>query len=186
MYRYHKNYSRNSVYEQANAQTFEKFPKHEKLTQTKFKWFHDIKTFSCIFGILTTNLELTFCRICFSFRAILSPLRFLIRFFSSFLHAYIFPVARTWHAQTSPNPPFPSTLYIRNVFFVTGWLKKKNWFFKFKIHANKKTCIIFRISHICNFYPSCVFSMPISLDKLWGRKHTLSLKVYFPYLIIKL
>lgn len=37
MYRYHKNYSRNSVYEQANAQTFEKFPKHEKLTQTKFK-----------------------------------------------------------------------------------------------------------------------------------------------------
>lgn len=37
MYRYHKNYSRNSVYEQANAQTFEKFQKHEKLTQTKFK-----------------------------------------------------------------------------------------------------------------------------------------------------
>lgn len=148
-------------------------------------WYINI-LISCIFGILTTNLELTFCRICFSFRAILSPLRFLIRFFSSFLHAYIFPVARTWHAQTSPNPPFPSTLYIRNVFFVTGWLKKKNWFFKFKIHANKKTCIIFRISHICNFYPSCVFSMPISLDKLWGRNHTLSLKVYFPYLIIKL
>jgi hypothetical protein len=34
------------------------------------------------------------------------------------------PVARTWQAHTSPNPPFPSTLYILNVFFVTGWLKQ--------------------------------------------------------------
>lgn len=29
-----------------------------------------------------------------------SPFLFLMRFFSSFLQAYIFPVARTWHAQT--------------------------------------------------------------------------------------
>ena len=28
----------------------------------------------------------------------------------------------TWHAHTSPNPPLPNTLYILNVFFVTGWL----------------------------------------------------------------
>lgn len=50
--------------------------------------------------VLTTNLLFTFSRICFSFRAIASPFRFLIRFFSSFLQAYIFPVARTWQAQT--------------------------------------------------------------------------------------
>lgn len=31
-----------------------------------------------------------------------------------------FPVARTWQAQTSPNPPFPSTRYIRNVLCVIG------------------------------------------------------------------
>jgi len=71
---------------------------------------------------LTTKRELTFCRICFSLSAIASPFRFLIRFFSSFLHAYIFPVARTWHAHTSPKPPFPSTRYMRNVYLVTGWL----------------------------------------------------------------
>lgn len=29
-----------------------------------------------------------------------SPFRFLIRFFSSFLQAYILPVARTWQAHT--------------------------------------------------------------------------------------
>lgn len=29
-----------------------------------------------------------------------SPFLFFIRFFSSFLQAYIFPVARTWQAQT--------------------------------------------------------------------------------------
>lgn len=50
--------------------------------------------------VLTTNLLFTFSRICFSFRAMASPFRFLIRFFSSFLQAYIFPVARTWQAQT--------------------------------------------------------------------------------------
>lgn len=44
---------------------------------------------------LTTNLLLTFSRICFSFSAIDSPFLFLILFFSSFLQAYIFPVART-------------------------------------------------------------------------------------------
>ena len=44
---------------------------------------------------LTTNREFTFSKISFSFRAISSPLLFLIRFFSSFLHAYIFPVALT-------------------------------------------------------------------------------------------
>lgn len=52
-----------------------------------------------------------------------SPFRFLIRFFSNFLQAYILPVARTWQAQTSPKPPFPSTRYIRNVLYVTGWLQ---------------------------------------------------------------
>jgi len=72
--------------------------------------------------ILTTKRELTFCRICFSLSAIASPLRFFIRFFSSFLHAYILPVARTWHAHTSPKPPLPRTRYMRNVYLVTGWL----------------------------------------------------------------
>lgn len=50
--------------------------------------------------VLTTNLLFTFSRICFSLRAMASPLRFFIRFFSSFLHAYILPVARTWQAHT--------------------------------------------------------------------------------------
>lgn len=50
--------------------------------------------------VLTTNLLFTFSRICFSFRAMASPFLFLIRFFSSFLQAYIFPVARTWQAHT--------------------------------------------------------------------------------------
>lgn len=36
----------------------------------------------------------------FSFSAIASPFLFFTRFFSSFLQAYIFPVARTWQAQT--------------------------------------------------------------------------------------
>lgn len=39
---------------------------------------------------------------------------------------------------------------------------------------------------ICDFYPSWVFSMPISLGILGDRKHTMSLKVYSPYLVIKL
>lgn len=50
--------------------------------------------------VLTTNLLFTFSRICFSLSAMASPFRFLIRFFSSFLHAYILPVARTWQAHT--------------------------------------------------------------------------------------
>lgn len=85
-------------------------------------------------GQLTTNLELTFCSICFSLRAICSPFRFLIRFFSSFLQAYILPVALTWQAHTSPKPPLPNTLYMRNVFFVTGALenKMKSW----NVHRN--------------------------------------------------
>ena len=73
--------------------------------------------------ILTTNLELTFCKITFSFSTMASPFRFLMRFFSSFLQAYILPVARTWQAHTSPKPPLPSTRYMRKVFLVTGWLK---------------------------------------------------------------
>lgn len=36
----------------------------------------------------------------FSFSAIASPFLFFTRFFSSFLQAYILPVARTWQAQT--------------------------------------------------------------------------------------
>lgn len=50
---------------------------------------------SYAYAKLTTNLEFILCRICFSISTMLSPLRFLIRFFSNFLHAYIFPVART-------------------------------------------------------------------------------------------
>lgn len=50
--------------------------------------------------VLTTNLLFTFSRICFSLSAMASPFRFLIRFFSSFLQAYILPVARTWQAHT--------------------------------------------------------------------------------------
>lgn len=53
-----------------------------------------------LLSVLTTNLLFTFSRICFSFSAMASPFRFLIRFFSSFLHAYILPVARTWQAHT--------------------------------------------------------------------------------------
>lgn len=53
-----------------------------------------------LLSVLTTNLLFTFSRICFSLRAMDSPFRFLIRFFSSFLQAYILPVARTWQAHT--------------------------------------------------------------------------------------
>lgn len=53
-----------------------------------------------LLSVLTTNLLFTFSRICFSFSAMASPFRFLIRFFSSFLQAYILPVARTWQAHT--------------------------------------------------------------------------------------
>lgn len=49
---------------------------------------------------LTTNWLLTFSRICFSLSAMDSPFLFLILFFSKRLQAYIFPVARTWQAQT--------------------------------------------------------------------------------------
>lgn len=50
--------------------------------------------------VLTTKLLLTFSKMRFSFSAMASPFRFLTRFFSSFLQAYILPVARTWQAQT--------------------------------------------------------------------------------------
>ena len=53
-----------------------------------------------LLSVLTTNLLFTFSRICFSLSAMASPFRFLIRFFSSFLQAYILPVARTWQAHT--------------------------------------------------------------------------------------
>lgn len=111
--------------------------------------------------LLTTNLLLTFSKINFSLRAMDSPFLFFILFFSSFLQAYIFPVALTWQAHTwgekiqpkwyllhcdhsnhnasrgvihfffllqssssltSPNPPFPSTLYCLNVSLVIGCL----------------------------------------------------------------
>lgn len=49
---------------------------------------------------LTTNRLLTFSRMRFSLRAMDSPFRFLILFFSRRLQAYIFPVARTWQAHT--------------------------------------------------------------------------------------
>ena len=60
------------------------------------------------------------CSISFSLSTIDSPLRFFIRFFSSFLQAYIFPVARVWQAHTSPKPPLPRTRYIRKVLEVTA------------------------------------------------------------------
>lgn len=65
--------------------------------------------------VLTTNLLFTFSRICFSFRAMASPFLFLIRFFSSFLQAYIFPVARTWQAHTwrEDNAQHPPTAISR-------------------------------------------------------------------------
>lgn len=49
---------------------------------------------------LTTKRLLTLSRICFSLSAMDSPFLFLILFFSKRLQAYIFPVARTWQAQT--------------------------------------------------------------------------------------
>lgn len=51
-------------------------------------------------SILTTNWLLTFSKICFSLSAMDSPFLFFILFFSNLLQAYIFPVARTWQAQT--------------------------------------------------------------------------------------
>lgn len=51
-------------------------------------------------GDLTTNRLSTSSRICFSFRAMLSPFLFFTCVFSSFLQAYILPVARTWQAHT--------------------------------------------------------------------------------------
>lgn len=60
---------------------------------------------------LTTNLLVTFSRICFSFSAIDSPFLFLILFFSKRLQAYIFPVARTWHAHTC-QLQFPFSVYL--------------------------------------------------------------------------
>lgn len=56
---------------------------------------HNASFVSYAYARFTTNRELIFCRISFSISTIDSPLRFLIRFFSSFLHAYILPVART-------------------------------------------------------------------------------------------
>lgn len=53
--------------------------------------------------VLTTKLLLTFSKMRFSFSAIASPFLFFTRFFSSFLQAYILPVARTWQAQTWKN-----------------------------------------------------------------------------------
>lgn len=52
------------------------------------------------FHSLTTNLLLTFSKISFSLSAMDSPFLFFILFFSSFLQAYIFPVALTWQAHT--------------------------------------------------------------------------------------
>jgi len=56
----------------------------------------------------TLRKTLTFWRICFSVMTMVSPRRFLIRFFSSFLQAYILPVERVWQAHTSPKPPLPA------------------------------------------------------------------------------
>lgn len=61
---------------------------------------HDQEEGRDLLSVLTTNLLFTFSRICFSFRAMASPFLFLMRFFSSFLQAYILPVARTWQAHT--------------------------------------------------------------------------------------
>lgn len=75
--------------------------------------------------VLTTKLLLTFSKMRFSFSAIASPFLFFTRFFSSFLQAYILPVARTWQAQTwktSGNPPWSHTLYIKLIY-----IGEKHW-----------------------------------------------------------
>lgn len=102
------------------------------------------------------------------------PIAFLDSLLFEFLTRVHFPCRSHLTCTDFPEPSLPQYPVHSKCVFCDWLTEKKNWFFKFKIHANKKTCIIFRISHICNFYPSFVFSMPISLDKLWGRKHTLS------------
>lgn len=70
--------------------------------------------------VLTTKLLLTFSKMRFSFSAIASPFLFFTRFFSSFLQAYILPVARTWQAQTW------KTSSEKNVITLTCALKMKH------------------------------------------------------------
>lgn len=60
---------------------------------------HKASFVSYAYAKFTTNFELILCNICFSISTIDSPFRFFIRFFSSFLHAYIFPVARTYKSN---------------------------------------------------------------------------------------
>lgn len=57
---------------------------------------HNASFVSYAYARFTTKRELILCKICFSMRTIDSPFLFLIRFFSSFLHAYILPVALTY------------------------------------------------------------------------------------------
>lgn len=112
--------------------------------------------FSMCIALLTTNLLLTFSKICFSLRAIDSPFLFLIdplllQFLTgihlprgsnlagthlrqrrhAFRHCCIVDTQTLWvkipHEYcelTSPNPPFPSTLYCLNVSLVIGCLKE--------------------------------------------------------------
>lgn len=79
-------------------------------------------------------------------RTIASPLRFFILFFSSFLQAYILPVARTWQAHTSPNPPLPKTRYIRKVLYVTGWLSAAKWLTNKTVNRIMFLCVCVSIS----------------------------------------
>lgn len=80
-----------------------------------------------LLSVLTTNLLFTFSRICFSLSAMASPFRFLIRFFSSFLQAYILPVARTWQAHTCSQDRWgkwgPAVAFLG----VTGSERVKGW-----------------------------------------------------------
>ena len=57
-----------------------------------------------------------------------SPRRFFILFFSSFLQAYIFPVERVWQAQTSPNPPLPENYEVPvNIDWDRNCFNRKFW-----------------------------------------------------------
>ena len=57
-----------------------------------------------------------------------SPRRFFILFFSSFLQAYIFPVERVWQAQTSPNPPLPENYEVPvNIDWDKNCFNRKFW-----------------------------------------------------------
>lgn len=76
--------------------------------------------------VLTTKLLLTFSKMRFSFSAIASPFLFFTRFFSSFLQAYILPVARTWQAQTWKTSSEETRSNTQTFTWKTPWNPKSN------------------------------------------------------------